>query len=687
MKTRHRIGLAPASPRRPETRPLTTKPVTVVPSMSSASASLVPRVAAVADMGPTPTPAPVDAGSGAGPDSAAGGSAGPGERAQASASAVASTGVTGAARARWQWTLASPWLMGAVLLLAAWLAWFTVDVLQGRLHESSAKFDAGVQRFERFWNLHAAALEATLAVKWDLAAGDAAADGLLVDAARFRERSAALQEELAQRGVTLSQAAAWADAADHLSDGLAHVRGAAGRADAQRLTQDVLDDLTRVRDEARQRQAMSAAFRAEVQAVRHQLLIAFALIAAMLALVVGLAAQWMLVARRERAIRGRAEQLAAVAESERARAEAADREKGRFLGMLSHELLTPLQSIWSTIDVIESRGRIEAGDASFRRLKESTRSLRGRISDLLDFAKMSSGRLETRIRGFQLDKMIDSALRDVEEALAERNLDVHWDAGPELDQRIYSDPARLRQVIDNLLTNAIKYTERGGITIVAELRPEDGLLRVEISDTGAGIAPEAMARLFEPFYRSPLTAGMAEGSGLGLAVVRSLVELMGGTIRFDSQPGQGTVATVEVPITEGTEGLVVDEPPRLDARLPVLVVDDSRDARRAIAEVIRSLGVAVVEAADGTTGLAAAAAGDFQAILLDLQMPDLTGLQVAQALRQAGNRHEKTFLALVSAYNDLDDKTLDAVFDARLDKPAGRKDLASILGRAAQASH
>jgi signal transduction histidine kinase/CheY-like chemotaxis protein len=575
--------------------------------------------------------------------------------------------------------------MAAVLLLAAWLAWFTVDVLQGRLNESSAKFDAGVQRFERFWNLHAAALEATLAIKWDLAAGDAASDGLQVDAARFHERAVALQDELAQPGVTLSQAAAWAVAADRLSDALARGRGAVDRPGTLALTQAALDDLVHVRDEARQRQAMSAAFLAEVQAVRHQVLIAFATIAAMLVLVVALAAQWVLVARRERAIRGRAEHLAAVAESERARAEAADREKGRFLGMLSHELLTPLQSIWSTIDVIESRGRIESTDASFRRLKESTRSLRGRISDLLDFAKMSSGRLETRIRGFQLDKLIDTALRDVEEALAERNLDVHWDAGPTLSQRIYSDPARLRQVIDNLLTNAIKYTERGGITIVAELLPDEGLMRVEISDTGAGIAPEAMARLFEPFYRSPLTAGMAEGSGLGLAVVRSLVELMGGTIRFDSQQGQGTVATVEVPITEGTEGLVVDAPRRLDARLPVLVVDDSRDARRAIAEVIRSLGIDVVEAADGSSGLAAAAAGDFQAILLDLQMPDLTGLQVAQELRRAGNRHQKTFLALVSAYNDLDDKTLDALFDARVDKPAGRKELAAILGRAALA--
>ena len=577
--------------------------------------------------------------------------------------------------------------MAAVLLLAAYLAWFTVDLLQNRLHESSLKFDATVHRFERFWTLHDAAMEAALSVKWDLAAGEPrpAAASLQADALRFAQSSNALQAEIGQPGpLMLSQGPAWTQAVARLSEDLQPARAAADRSAAPAHAQAVLDALARIGQEARQHQSMSAVFLDEVEGVRHQVLIAFSVIIAMLVLVVALATQWVLVARRERASRGRAEHLAEVAEAERARAETADREKGRFLGMLSHELLTPLQSIWSTIDVIESRGRVDASDASFRRLKEATRSLRGRISDLLDFAKMSSGRLETRIRGFQLDKLIDTALRDVEEALAERNLDVHWEAGPELNQRLYSDPARLRQVLDNLLTNAIKYTERGGISIAAQLLTREGVMRIEISDTGVGIDPAAMARLYEPFYRSPQTAAMAEGSGLGLAVVRSLVDLMGGTIRFDSQVGQGTVATVEVPITESTDGLVVDAPVRIDTRHPVLVVDDSRDARRAIADVIRSLGVEVVEAADGTAGLAAAADAGFQAIFLDLQMPDLTGLQVAQRLREPGNRHQKTFLALVSAYNDLDDATLDRLFDARIDKPATRKDLMAALSLAAQ---
>jgi signal transduction histidine kinase/ActR/RegA family two-component response regulator len=650
---------------------LSTKPITIA---NAAAAAPVPPARAAGVAAPAPTPAPIPA--------------------PAPASASAAVAVPAGARATRRtrgaspWAVATPWLMGAVLVLAAYLAWFTVDLLQNRLHESSVKFDATVHRFERFWTLHDAAVEAALSVKWDLAAGvsGAAADSLQADALRCAQSANALQAEIGQPGpLMLSQGPAWTQAVALLSHDLQPGRTPAERAQAPAHAQAVLDALARIGQEARQRQSMSAVFLDEVEDVRHQVLIAFSVIVAMLVLVAALATQWVLVARRERASRGRAEHLAEVAEAERARAEVADREKGRFLGMLSHELLTPLQSIWSTIDVIESRGRVDATDAAFRRLKEATRSLRGRISDLLDFAKMSSGRLETRIRGFQLDKLIDTALRDVEEALAERNLDVHWEAGPELAQRIYSDPARLRQVLDNLLTNAIKYTERGGISIAAELLPQQGVMRIEISDTGVGIDGAAMARLYEPFYRSPLTAAMAEGSGLGLAVVRSLVDLMGGTIRFDSQLGQGTVVTVEVPITEGTDGLVVDAPVRVDVRRPVLVVDDSRDARRAIAEVLRSLGVEVVEAADGLSGLAAAAAGDFQAIFLDLQMPDLTGLQVAQRLRQTGDRHQKTFLALVSAYNDLDDATLDAVFDARIDKPATRKDLMAALSLAAQA--
>jgi len=176
---------------------------------------------------------------------------------------------------------------------------------------------------------------------------------------------------------------------------------------------------------------------------------------------------------------------------------------------------------------------------------------------------------------------------------------------------------------------------------------------------------------------------MAEGSGLGLAVVRSLVDLMGGSIHVDSRVGQGTSVVVELPVAKGKDG-AIDAPQRIDLRLPVLVVDDSRDARRAISDVIRALGIDVYEAESGHAGLAEAARRTYQAIVLDMQMPDLSGYEVALALRKPDSRQRDSFLILVSAYNDLDDASTEGVFDARLDKPVSRRDLMSALARAAQ---
>jgi signal transduction histidine kinase len=590
------------------------------------------------------------------------------------------------------WSAVAPWLMGLVVVLALSLTYFMYDLLQNRLHDSSTRFNATLLRFERYWGLYDTTVESALTLKWDLSAAAAPPthDALAADLHGFELHVAALQDEVAQPGVLmLSQAGLLATASQRLRATLAGLLEADAAArpallpPARQQAQQVLEALARLGQEARQRQSLSAVFRDDVEDVRRQVLLAFSGIVAVLVLLGAVAAQWTVVARRERAIRGRAEKLASLAESERSRAQNAAREKARFLGMLSHELLTPLQSIWSTMDVIESRGRVDVQDPAFTRLKESTRSLRGRISDLVDFAKMSSGRLETRIRGFQLDKLIDTALRDVEESLAAKNLDVHWEAGPELEQRIYSDPARLRQIVDNLLTNAVKYTERGGISIHAQLRDQTSLLRLEVSDTGVGIRPEEIERLFEPFYRSPMTAGMAEGSGLGLAVVRSLIVLMGGTIRVNSGVGQGTAVVVEIPIAAALDA-APDAPLRVDPQLPVLVVDDSRDARRSIADVIRGLGIDVYEAGSGGAGLREAAERDYQAIFLDMQMPDLTGYEVAVRLRRAGDRHERTFLILISAYNELDDPTAASVFDARIDKPVSRRDLIAVLARAAQ---
>jgi signal transduction histidine kinase/CheY-like chemotaxis protein len=590
--------------------------------------------------------------------------------------------------------MAWPGLLAVVVLFAGFLAWATWDVLEGRLQASGERFDATLRRFDRYWVLYDASVESAVALKLDLAAlPDSPAEpadltALAIEARRFALQSSALESEIAQPGVLLlSPGAAYGEAVRRLDRAVALPingdRSAVALADAREATGHVLELLARLGVEARQRQPLAGVFRDEIRTVRRQLLFAFGGVVSVLLLVVGLLLQWVRLARREGVTRRQAEHIAAVAEAERAHAEYMARDKARFLGMLSHELLTPLQSLWSTIDLIESRGRVDITDPSFQRLKESTRSLRGRISDLVDFAKMSSGRLETRLRGFQLDKLVDTALRDLEEALAAKNLDVHWDASPEISRRIWSDPARLRQVLDNLLSNAIKYTERGGLSIHAQLLDDGSILRLEVSDTGIGISEAALGRLFEPFYRAPETAAMAEGSGLGLAVVKSLVDLLGGSIRVTSRLDHGTTVTVEVPVSNNPDVEADREPPAAGrSGRPVLVVDDSRDARRAIAEQVRALGHEVYEASSGAMGLAEGAERDYLAIVLDLQMPDLDGIELATLWRRPGHRHQATFLVLVSAYNDADRERVEALFDACIDKPVARQQLAAALQRA-----
>ena len=584
------------------------------------------------------------------------------------------------------WMRATPWLMAAVAALALYLGYIAYDLLQHRLEASSRRFDFTTRRADRDRAAYDAALDAALGLDAVLEAPAGPADAASLAAARerFGQASQALQQELADRGQVAEPAlSAFVAAATRLKRAMEPLLGPpnqdlSARESARRQAQALLESLALLEAEVRRRQAQAEAFRAEVDDVRHHVLRAFAGIVAALVLVVAMAVQWGLTARREHAIRRRAERLAAVAENERARAEAVMRDKARFLGMLSHELLTPLQSLWSTMDLIEARGAVQSGEAAFSRLREGVRVLRCRISDLVDFAKISSGRLETRVRGFRLDELIDTVLRDLEEALAQRALDVVWEAPTDLREPIHSDPARLRQIVDNLLGNAVKYTERGSITLRAHVLGAPRRLRLEVSDTGAGIPAADLPRVFDPFFRSAATAAMAEGSGLGLAVVRSLVELMGGTIALASTPGQGTTVTVELPLTGTVSTAASTQPIARD--LPVLVVDDSRHARHAMADLIRSMGIDVVEANGGRHGLELAARQDFRAILLDLQMPDLRGDRVARQLRKPGGRHERTLLVLVSASDDIDARSLDALVDARLAKPVARTELAAVLG-------
>jgi signal transduction histidine kinase len=364
----------------------------------------------------------------------------------------------------------------------------------------------------------------------------------------------------------------------------------------------------------------------------------------------------------------------------------AARDKSKFLGMLGHELLTPLQSIVSSMELIESRGTVTASDPLFMRLREGARALRARMSDLIDFARMTAGRLEVSPRKFRVDRLVEEVIADHEEAVVRKDLDVHWEPGDDLQQTVVTDPRRVRQILDNLLSNAIKYTERGGVAVEATLDTEARMLRLEVRDTGIGMATEQLERVFDPFYRVASSAQMAEGSGLGLAVVRSLVDLLKGRLEVDSHFGEGTRVVVLLPVDlPGGTAVAPAAPANATATdtaatpltQAVLIVDDAHDARTGVAGIVRRLGCVPFEAGGGHEALRALNDRSYLAVLLDIDLPDLDGVSVAKQLRAQAGPNRGAWLIMLSASPPED--ALSNLFDQRLDKPVSEHQLNAAL--------
>lgn len=430
-----------------------------------------------------------------------------------------------------------------------------------------------------------------------------------------------------------------------------------------------------------------------INQLQHQVWMMAVSMCMLVAMAAGLIAHWMGVAHQERRTRAVAEDLRVQAQAAQREAVAASQDKAKFLGMLSHELLTPLQTMLSTLGLIESRGGVDLSDPTFIRLKESSRILHSRMSDLIDFAKLSVGRLELRIRPFTPMRLLTMLVDDYAQALQDKGLDFHWEPTAELSQRVFSDPTRIRQIFENILSNAIKYTERGGITLQADLK--DHVFRVEFADSGVGIAPQHLTQIFDPFYRVKESAHLAVGSGLGLAVVRSLIEMLHGRVELYSEPGQGLRFVVEIPVSSNPMSTLPSLPssPTLSAvptsplkgsRPPVLVVDDDPGIRHSIADMVRAQGYDAVEVSNGRTALQELQARAFLAVFCDIQLPDISGIDVAEKVRQAAGPNVATYLVRMTAFHGPDARAA-SLFNRQLDKPLDAQQVSEVL-RAAQAA-
>ncbi|MFZ5669601.1 MAG: ATP-binding protein [Pseudomonadota bacterium] len=381
----------------------------------------------------------------------------------------------------------------------------------------------------------------------------------------------------------------------------------------------------------------------------------------------------------------RAQQEAAFeAERRRAEAEAAVEAKSAYLAAISHELRTPISAILAGAAELERTGA-GAGRAQARLIRGAGQMMRTLLDDLLDLSKIEAGRMAVETVDFDLRTLISEAVRMWRAEARAKGLRLRVEGARGLPGWVKGDPTRIRQVLNNLISNAIKFTAEGSVTLKLASAPADAgaaAVTLAVADTGPGMSPGQIERLFTPFEQ--LEAGTARkhgGSGLGLAISRELARLMGGELSVASAQGEGAVFALSLVLDAAEPPAAAQAPDAVEAR--VLVIDDHIVNRQAIALILAPLGVTPQTAASAEEGLERLAHEPFDVVLMDVYMPDMDGREATRRLRAGGGPNSGTpVIAITASATERDWEACRAAgMDAHVAKPIEPAELYAALDR------